>query len=84
MAMTKSQRRRVTTVVRYTVLTIWALIAFFPIYWMVSTSFKPDNQWFSWPPYYFPEPPTLANYSTSGSAPSNTRRRNTRSRRRSH
>jgi multiple sugar transport system permease protein len=62
MAMTKSQRRRVTTVVRYTVLTIWALIAFFPIYWMVSTSFKPDNQWFSWPPYYFPEPPTLDNY----------------------
>jgi multiple sugar transport system permease protein len=62
MAITKSQRRRVTTVVRYTVLTIWALIAFFPIYWMVSTSFKPDNQWFSWPPYYFPDPPTLANY----------------------
>jgi multiple sugar transport system permease protein len=44
------------------VLTVWALIAFFPIYWMVSTSFKPDNQWFSWPPYYFPDPPTLANY----------------------
>jgi multiple sugar transport system permease protein len=62
MAMTKSQRRRVTTVVRYMVLTVWALIAFFPIYWMVSTSFKPDNQWFSWPPYYFPDPPTLANY----------------------
>jgi len=62
MAMTKSQRRRVTTMVRYTVLTIWALVAFFPIYWMVSTSFKPDNQWFSWPPYYFPDPPTLDNY----------------------
>jgi multiple sugar transport system permease protein len=62
MAMTKSKRRHITTVVRYAVLTIWALIAFFPIYWMVSTSFKPDNQWFSWPPYYFPDPPTLANY----------------------
>jgi multiple sugar transport system permease protein len=62
MAMTKPQRRHVTTMVRYTVLTVWALIAFFPIYWMVSTSFKPDNQWFSWPPYYFPDPPTLANY----------------------
>jgi len=62
MAMTKSRRRRITTILRYAVLTIWALIAFFPIYWMVSTSFKPDNQWFSWPPYYFPEPPTLANY----------------------
>jgi multiple sugar transport system permease protein len=62
MAMTKSQRRRVATGVRYAVLSLWALIAFFPIYWMVSTSFKQDNQWFSWPPVYFPDPPTLANY----------------------
>ena len=43
-------------------LTFWAIVAFFPIYWMVATSFKPDSQWFSWPPYYFPDPPTLANY----------------------
>jgi multiple sugar transport system permease protein len=62
MAMTKSQRRRVTTITRYVVLTIWALIAFFPIYWMISTSFKPSDQWFSWPPVYFPDPATLSNY----------------------
>jgi multiple sugar transport system permease protein len=62
MAMTKSNRRRLTSIVRYTVLSVWALIAFFPIYWIVSTSFKPDTQWFAWPPYYFPDPPTLANY----------------------
>ena len=62
MATTKSQRRRLTTAIRYTLLTIWALITFFPIYWMVATSFKPDSQWFSWPPYYFPDPPTLDNY----------------------
>lgn len=62
MAMTKSRRRRIGTIVRYTVLTIWALIAFFPIYWIVSTSFKIDTQWFAWPPYYFPSPPTLSNY----------------------
>ena len=54
------ERRRIATVVRYAVLTLWALAAFFPIYWMVSTSFKQDNQWFSWPPVYFPDPPTLA------------------------
>ena len=60
--MTKSQRRRIASVVRYAVLTAWALVAFFPIYWMISTSFKPDNQWFSWPPVYFPDPPTLSNY----------------------
>jgi multiple sugar transport system permease protein len=62
MAMSKSHRRRITTVVRYVVLSVWALIAFFPIYWIISTSFKLDTQWFSWPPYYFPDPPTLANY----------------------
>src|SRR5512141_2351992 len=62
MPMTKTQRRRVTMTVRYIVLTIWAIIAFFPIYWIISTSFKPDTQWFAWPPYYFPSPPTLANY----------------------
>jgi multiple sugar transport system permease protein len=62
MVMTKSQRRRIATVIRFTVLTAWAVIAFFPIYWMISTSFKPDIQWFAWPPVYFPDPPTLANY----------------------
>ena len=60
--MTKSRSRRITTIVRYTVLTIWAFVAFFPIYWMISTSFKIDTQWFAWPPVYFPDPPTLANY----------------------
>ena len=37
-------------------------VAFFPIYWIVATSFKIDTQWFAWPPVYFPDPPTLANY----------------------
>ena len=60
--MKKSQRRRLSAVVRYVVLSMWTLVAFFPIYWMVSTSFKPDTQWFAWPPVYFPDPPTLSNY----------------------
>jgi multiple sugar transport system permease protein len=60
--MTKTRRRRVTMMVRYIALSSWAVVAFFPIYWMVSTSFKPDTQWFAWPPVYFPRPPTLANY----------------------
>ena len=60
--MTKSQRRRITSVIRYTILSVWAVIVFFPIYWMVGTSFKPDTQWFAWPPVYFPDPPTFDNY----------------------
>jgi multiple sugar transport system permease protein len=60
--MTKTKRRRITTTIRYVVLTIWAVIVFFPIYWMVATSFKIDTQWFAWPPVYFPDPPTFSNY----------------------
>ena len=60
--MRKSQRQRLGAVVRYVVLSMWTLVAFFPIYWMVSTSFKLDTQWFAWPPVYFPDPPTLSNY----------------------
>ncbi len=60
--MKKSQRRRVSAVGRYVVLSMWTLVAFFPIYWMGSTAFQPDTQWFAWPPVYFPDPPTLSNY----------------------
>jgi multiple sugar transport system permease protein len=59
---TKSRRRVISATVRYAILSIWGIVAFFPIYWMVSTSFKPDIQWFAWPPVYFPDPPTLTNY----------------------
>ncbi|MGE0258376.1 MAG: carbohydrate ABC transporter permease [Alphaproteobacteria bacterium] len=60
--MTKTQGRRVATVARYVVLTVWAVVVAFPLYWIVTTSFKPSDQWFSWPPVYFPSPPTLENY----------------------
>src|SRR4026208_2086204 len=59
---TRSRRRLISATVRYAILSIWGVVAFFPIYWMISTSFKPDIQWFAWPPVYFPDPPTLTNY----------------------
>ena len=58
----KTRRRRIAAILRYAALTAWAVVAFFPIFWMISTSFKPDTQWFAWPPFYFPHPPTLSNY----------------------
>jgi len=60
--MTKSQKNRIGAIVRYTLLTIWALIVAFPLYWMVSTSFKPSEQWFAWPTVYIPDPWTIVNY----------------------
>jgi multiple sugar transport system permease protein len=61
--MTRSRKRKAAAVARYAFLTLWALIIAFPLFWIVSTSFKPSEQWFSWPPVYWPSPPTLENYS---------------------
>lgn len=62
MAMTKSQRRLSYAAFRYLILTFWLLVVAFPIFWMVSTSFKPDREWFAWPPVYISENATLQNY----------------------
>ena len=59
---TKSRRRLISATVRYVILTVWTMLAFFPIYWMVSTSFTPDIPWFARWPVYFPHQPTLINY----------------------
>ena len=58
----RSRHRVRSAIARYCALTLWAVVAIFPIFWIVATSFKPDTQWFAWPPVYFPHPPTLANY----------------------
>jgi multiple sugar transport system permease protein len=60
--MTKTQKRHAAAGARYAFLTVWALIVIFPLFWIVATSFKPQDQWFSWPPVYLPSPPTLENY----------------------
>jgi ABC-type sugar transport system, permease component len=37
-------------------------LSFFPIFWLVSTSFKPFDEWASFPPVWVSERPTLQNY----------------------
>jgi multiple sugar transport system permease protein len=37
-------------------------LSFFPIFWLVSTSFKPADEWVSFPPVWVSERPTLQNY----------------------
>jgi ABC-type glycerol-3-phosphate transport system permease component len=41
-----------------------ALITLFPIFWMVSTAFKPDTEWYTLTPHPFPSHPTLSNFRT--------------------
>jgi len=45
-----------------TAVIVAAFIAFFPIYWLIATSFKPFDEWASWPPVWLTDNPTLQNY----------------------
>ncbi len=53
---------------RHAMLLGWAMIVMFPIFWMISTSFKDSGDWVAWPPNWFPTflgggyEPTLLNY----------------------
>jgi multiple sugar transport system permease protein len=60
--MTRKTKRRLRKIARFTALGIWFFIVTFPIYWIFATSFKPDHEWFSWPPVYWSSTPTLDNY----------------------
>ncbi len=62
--MTWQTRRKLAAGARFTLLGLWFLIVAFPIYWIVATSFKPDHEWFAWPPVYWSSTPTLENYRT--------------------
>lgn len=39
-----------------------AVIAFFPVYWLIATSVKPYEEWAAWPPVWLTDNPTLQNY----------------------
>ena len=46
----------------YLVLVVVAIICAAPFVWMLSASFEPLGQIFSWPPHWVPSHPTLHNY----------------------
>ena len=58
----KARLRRLFPYVRHAVLIVWSLIVLFPIFWMISTSFKGSGEWVAWPPHWLPHQPTLYNY----------------------
>jgi multiple sugar transport system permease protein len=62
---TKSLLRLSTwvTALIYLVLTLWAILALFPIYWMVKNSFEPAMAFTVFPPQLLPVSPSLTNYS---------------------
>lgn len=60
--MNKRQKNQMLTGFRYAALSLWLLVVIFPIFWMIGTSFKPDHEWFAWPPVWWSETPTWSNY----------------------
>ncbi|MFQ5911798.1 MAG: carbohydrate ABC transporter permease [Nitrospinota bacterium] len=60
--MRTGSRKRLFGTFRYAILLVWALISIFPVFWMASTSLKPNEEWFAWPAHFVPQRPTLNNY----------------------
>ncbi len=58
----RGYKSQTAIVVSYLFLVGWLLVTLFPIFWMVSTSFKPPLGWFAWPPHWLPADFTLDNY----------------------
>jgi len=55
-------RKHLSKIIIYFVLICIFLFAFFPIFWMISTSFKPNYLAFKVPPKLIPKPFTLESY----------------------
>jgi multiple sugar transport system permease protein len=53
---------RSVTILKRGAVVVAMLFAFFPIYWLIATSFKPFDEWASWPPVWLSDNPTLQNY----------------------
>lgn len=60
--MNRVTKARLFTIFRYAMLFIWSVIVAFPIFWIVSTSFKPDWEWHAWPPVYWSQEASWVNY----------------------
>lgn len=58
------RRRKQNRYVVLVALIFLGLFAFFPVYWLVVTSLRPESEVFSFPPALFPKSITLENYRT--------------------
>ncbi len=57
-------KRKVSKILIYLFCVIVAVIALFPIYWMLINSFKPSTDILKYPPTFIPKVWTLKNYAT--------------------
>jgi multiple sugar transport system permease protein len=63
MSARRDTARRLDRVLTIGVPVVFFLVfTLFPIYWLVNSSLKPAGELFTFPPKYWPDAPTLANY----------------------
>ncbi len=56
-------------IVVYSLLILLSLVFLFPLFWMITSALKPENQIFLWPPRWIPEPLQWSNFQTAFSNP---------------
>jgi N,N'-diacetylchitobiose transport system permease protein len=57
-----SRRKRLRQTLWNAVGVVVFLIMFFPVYWMISTAFKPSQDILTFTPHWFPDSPTLEHF----------------------
>ncbi|MDE2846192.1 MAG: carbohydrate ABC transporter permease [Gemmatimonadota bacterium] len=55
-------RNPVRTTITYVLLILLTVLVLTPLFWVVSASFKPSGEIFSYPPTFLPQDPTLENF----------------------
>ena len=58
----RNMRFPLRTVLTYILLVFFAVLVLTPLFWVVSASFKPSGEIFSYPPTFLPQEPTLENF----------------------
>ena len=55
-------RNPVRTIITYVLLILLTVLVLTPLFWVVSASFKPSGEIFTYPPTFLPQDPTLENF----------------------
>ena len=71
--MNRVMKGRLFNIFRYAMLLFWSLIVAFPVFWIVSTSFKPDWERHARPPVYWSQEASWANYQAEWGRPESPR-----------
>lgn len=63
------RRGRVGTGIANAAALVLTVVMAFPAYWMVNTAFKPSNEILTFTPHFWPEHPTIVNFTSALKAP---------------